>query len=413
MSNRSGELVRVQKNAGGRISRLFSSDQSQKGTKVAGDHLTVLALCCGPTFDGKHKTDLDAQVHSMYDHLSELLGAGGAQLRDVVVEKIYLSDVDREFKRLMEIRDQRYNGGHRERYLPAGSVLQQPPCQPGQLCEIQAFAVCSDDDQALHVRTVGPDAPFSAGKIVEYGGYQHIYLSNLVGVDASGQPLDGFVPQAQRMFERAETLLGNIGASFPEVIRTWIYINDIDRDYEALNRLRTASFEENGVTRLPASTGIQAIPHPSSLLCAMDLYALLTDAPVEIEVMHAPTLNEAPDYGSSFSRGMKVTVGDRVVAYISGTASIDEQGRTVHLGDPEGQINRMLLNVEALLTEGGATLEDVAIAITYLKKPEYRDAFRKVCAQRSVPDFPNSLLVADICRPEWLCEIEAVAVYEK
>ena len=108
---------------------------------------------------------------------------------------------------------------------------------------------------------------------------------------------------------------------------------------------------------------------------------------------------------------MKVTLDDRVVLYVSGTASIDTEGRVVHVGNIEGQIHRMFLNVEQLLAEQGATVKDIVTAITYLKKLEYLDPFYKVCQERSIPDnIPNTVSVADICRPEWLCEIEAIAI---
>ncbi|MBI4530417.1 MAG: hypothetical protein HY709_02745 [Candidatus Latescibacteria bacterium] len=72
---------------------------------------------------------------------------------------------------------------------------------------------------------------------------------------------------------------------------------------------------------------------------------------------------------------MKVTLEDRVVFYVSGTASIRRDGSS---------------------TWG-------------MRK--YLDTFCRVCRDRSIPnDIPNTVSVADICRPEWLCEIEAIAI---
>ena len=54
-------------------------------------------------------------------------------------------------------------------------------------------------------------------------------------------------------------------------------------------------------------------------------------------------LNEAYDYArpSSFSRGMRIDLNGLVVLLISGTASIDENGETVHVGDFRAQCRRM------------------------------------------------------------------------
>ena len=104
-------------------------------------------------------------------------------------------------------------------------------------------------------------------------------------------------------------------------------------------------------------------------------------------------------------------LSDRSLVYISGTASIDEQGNVVHIGDIEGQVNRMLLNVEQLLKGQGATVNDLVSAITYLKEPSFMQPFRDVCRRRKFPErIPNTLCVAEVCRPDWLCEMEAIAV---
>ena len=98
--------------------------------------------------------------------------------------------------------------------------------------------------------------------------------------------------------------------------------------------------------------------------------------------------------------------------YLSGTASIDTQGQVVHIGDICGQVNRMLLNVERLLSEAGAKADDIVRARhTYLKHPEDLDSFRSIYAERGFPlDIPHTVCHADVCRPEWLVEIEVAAI---
>ena len=93
----------------------------------------------------------------------------------------------------------------------------------------------------------------------------------------------------------------------------------MERDYDDLNRVRNAFFERVGLRRIPASTGIQGGVYPCDRGGSMDLYAFRTERPVEIDQMHASTLNEAWDYGSSFARGMRVTREDRTVLYEPGS----------------------------------------------------------------------------------------------
>ena len=144
----------------------------------------------------------------------------------------------------------------------------------------------------------------------------------------------------------------------------------------------------------------------------MDLYALLPGPDTVIRTMHSGTMSEAPSYGSAFSRGATVSTRGRVKAYVSGTASIDERGNVACVGDIDGQLHRVLDNIDALLRNSGGDLNDVVSMISYLKDPRFRDAFESVWVERGLsPTVPNTLAHADVCRPEWLCEIEAIAVF--
>jgi enamine deaminase RidA (YjgF/YER057c/UK114 family) len=346
----------------------------------------------------------------MYTNLGRLLGEQGARLHDVLTEKVFFSDVNSQFRELARIRREFYGG--RVKNMPATTYLQQPPANPGRLCELQARAVVPRVREELKVSTVNIGFGLASGRLVEHGNRRDLYLRNLTG----GGREEGadFSAQAEDMFRRAESCLRKQGLSLHDVVRTWIHIKDMERNYAAFNPVRTKFFREHGVKRFPASTGIQGGTFPAERRCAMDLDAIGGDSPVEIEVIHASTMNEAPSYGSAFSRGLKVTLDGHVVAYISGTASVDEHGHVLHPGDIEGQVHRMLLNLERLLGASGATENDIVSLITYLKRPEYLQTFYRVSDARSLSrDIPDTVSVADVCRPDWLCEIEALAVYPR
>jgi enamine deaminase RidA (YjgF/YER057c/UK114 family) len=215
------------------------------------------------------------------------------------------------------------------------------------------------------------------------------------------------------MFATAARLLEPYQTKFTEVLRTWCYLKEIDDDYAEFNLSRNAFFTEHGVRRLPASTGIRAGLWPDRALCGMDLYALLDTDGVGIEVMHTPTLNEADEYGSSFSRGMKIDLPEKTVLHVSGTASINEMGETVHVGDPQKQLERMLVNVRELLNHQGASFEDVAQIATFLKHAEYYDACQRLLREWGIRHVPNTFVEAGVCRPELLCEMEAIAILPK
>ena len=130
-------------------------------------------------------------------------------------------------------------------------------------------------------------------------------------------------------------------------------------------------------------------------------------------------LNEAYDYAkpSSFSRGLRIDVGGVAVLLISGTASIDEHGVSVHIGDFRAQLLRTYDNITGLLAAEGATWKDIVRTTCYLRDIE-RDyeAFNEVRTeffrQQGLDPLPASTgIQAILCRPELLIEIEAIAMF--
>ncbi|RMF21956.1 MAG: hypothetical protein D6760_08430, partial [Deltaproteobacteria bacterium] len=185
---------------------------------------------------------------------------------------------------------------------------------------------------------------------------------------------------------------------------------DIDRDYDEFNRARRAFFRDTGIEVKPASTGVGGAPVGAAHDFSMALCAVRSDPAPAVGVMSTPTLNEAWAYGSDFSRGLRVTDANQTTLYVSGTASINERGETVHVGDPRRQAERMLENIETLLAGQGAGFSDLVSVVTYVKNPADAGVVETVFAERAFEGFPNALVEAPLCRPELLCEAEAVAV---
>jgi len=130
-------------------------------------------------------------------------------------------------------------------------------------------------------------------------------------------------------------------------------------------------------------------------------------------------LNEAYDYGSAFSRGMRIDLNGLTILLISGTASIDEAGNTVHVGDLRAQLRRTFDNISGLLASEGATWHDIVRTTCYLRDierdykefNEERAAFYK---EQGLDPLPASTgIQAILCRPDLLIEIEAIAMFRR
>ena len=104
--------------------------------------------------------------------------------------------------------------------------------------------------------------------------------------------------------------------------------------------------------------------------------------------------------------------GDRAHVFISGTASINNKGEVVHVGNIVKQAERMWENVGVLLEEGGASFDDVMQIIVYLRDIcDYQTV--KEMFDRRFPDIPKVITLAPVCRPTWLIEMECIAVKKR
>ncbi len=130
-------------------------------------------------------------------------------------------------------------------------------------------------------------------------------------------------------------------------------------------------------------------------------------------------LNEAYDYPkpSSFSRGMRIDLNGIAILLISGTASIDEEGETVHVGDLRAQVRRTFQNITGLLESEGAGWKDIVRTTCYLRDIErdyaaFNEERTAFYAEQGLEPLPASTgIQAILCRPELLVEIEAIAMF--
>jgi enamine deaminase RidA (YjgF/YER057c/UK114 family) len=150
------------------------------------------------------------------------------------------------------------------------------------------------------------------------------------------------------------------------------------------------------------------------------LEAVGSGAAIEKKAMTAlGVLNEAYRYAkpSSFSRGLRIDLGGVVILLISGTASIDENGVSVHVGDFRAQCRRTFLNITGLLESEGATWKDIVRTTCYMRDIErdyeaFNEERTAFYAEQVLDPLPASTgIQAILCRPELLIEIEAIAMF--
>lgn len=247
--------------------------------------------------------------------------------------------------------------------------------------------------------------------ITAHNGYRHLWKMGMTHNEGIS-----FI-QTDRLLCDYEDVLARHGATLADnCIRTWFFVRDVDTQYEGMVKARLANFFDQGLTpktHYIASTGIQGLPADTKALIQLGTYAITGLAPEQQRYLYAlDHLNRTIEYGVTFERGTLVEYGDRAHAWISGTASINDKGEVMHVGDIVRQTQRMWENVEALLAEAQMTMHDCAQIIVYLRDIADYATVRQMFAER-YPDIPTVFTLAPVCRPTWLIEMECVGVAER
>ena len=219
--------------------------------------------------------------------------------------------------------------------------------------------------------------------------------------------------QTMMLFEKYVRWLKEQGLRLDtHCVRTWIYVNDIDNNYAGAVKARNDIFQQHGLTidtHFIASTGIGGASHIQSAQVAIDFLTYPNIEESNKTYLKAlDHLNPTHEYGVAFERGTKLSLADKTIFYISGTASIDRHGHVIYLRDIGRQAKRLLENIGALLKDGNATMEDIKYFIVYLRDTSDYEQIESFM-QQNYPHIPHVIVRAKVCRPEWLVEMECLA----
>jgi enamine deaminase RidA (YjgF/YER057c/UK114 family) len=200
--------------------------------------------------------------------------------------------------------------------------------------------------------------------------------------------------QACRMFEKAQKILKDNSASYHNVVRTWIYLSNILDWYSEFNKVRNEKYHEFGFIPddtgktenekiyLPASTGILG-SNPFNAASLMDLLAVIPEPETSVKIEQTSGMKQRSpfNYGSAFSRAINISEPNNTTILLSGTASIDRDGKTAFVEDTKSQIIKTFEIVEALIQAEGASLNDICTATVFLKDPEDFSIYQKTAAE--------------------------------
>ncbi len=130
---------------------------------------------------------------------------------------------------------------------------------------------------------------------------------------------------------------------------------------------------------------------------------------MSVEYMSPDGLHKNPAFSQVVvARGQVRTV------YVGGQNSVDSSGSIVGKGDIGRQAEQAFKNLEIALSAAGARLENIVKWTIYVVQGQSLqpgfEAFQRVWGRRSRPPLVTVLSVAGLANPEFLLEIEAIAV---
>lgn len=280
--------------------------------------------------------------------------------------------------------------------------IQGDACSGGELHSSQIIAVSGISTKPV---ILGNEV---VGRLYEDDHAIYCRIAGIIPGDISATP----EKQALSVFEQMEEALVSAGLQFTDVVRTWLYLDDLLQWYGAFNKVRTAFFTRHEVFDhlVPASTGIGACNPYHAALMADALVVKPKNSSCKVQAVASPLQCPAVSYKSSFSRAVEISYPDLRHLLISGTASIGTDGRTIHTGNPANQVEQTMKVAEAILVSRDMGWEDITRAIAYFKDMSSLNLYEKYCRENSIPSFPRAVSHADICRDDLLFEIEVDAV---
>ena len=352
------------------------------------------------TIEAPGDLSLPRQIDAVAERYSEALQTLNLTPESAIFRRVYLSDIANQAGQL-----RRSSLMQEPLDSPvAVSMVQQPPL-PDSKVALLAYHV--ESPTPIRKQRLSPDQ-----MLVSSGGLGHLWSTRLCAVNVE-QP-GSTIEQTQEVFGRLIGQLNDRGATLADnCVRTWIYVKDVDFFYQDMVAARTALFDQQGLTRdthYIASTGIEGSCSHRYDTVLLDAYSVVGLKPEQVSYLNDfDRLCATADYDVTFERGTRIAYADRAHHFISGTASIDGSGEVVHLGDVRRQLERTLANVDALLRSGGAQIENMTHFLVYLRDPSDYAIVKNYLAER-FPEIPRLILRGAVCRPEWLIEIEGIAI---
>lgn len=293
------------------------------------------------------------------------------------------------------------SSGFKDSHLPI-TYIDGSNCFKHKIAGVQIYAIAGVPVKSIKLKNS------LVGHIFEDDSAKFCYLTNIHPDDTTKSQEN----QTLRVFEKIETGLLFVDMAMTDIVRTWFFNQNILEWYKEFNKVRSDIYRKKKIfdNFLPASTGIGGNNPYDAALVANVVAIKSHNHNVSVKEIPSPLQCPAYDYKSSFSRAAALTLAGYQQLYISGTASIDPNGKTAHVGNTAGQIELTFNVVEAILKSRKMKFSDITRAIAYFKHQKDAHLLESYCNKYGLSSSVVVIGNNDICRDELLFEIEVDAI---
>ncbi len=371
------------------------------------------------------------QLEDCLGQVKAALAARGLNLSNVMTQNVFIRAEDdanhfTEKYAMQKVLEDFYGES-----MPPVNFIGQHPADGEKVTTEFIVLVPKKESVSIESKSYSRDGGTYHYKVVEQDGAKWVYAGGIQDETATGT-----YEASQASFVIMNGILQAEGLTFSDVVRQWNYIEDIvgldgeRQKYQIFNDVRASWYAAASFTNgYPAATGIGT--STGGVVLAFTAFGSARDDSKVVPIKN-PQQIDAHRYTQEvlvgvavdaqkqkatpkFERAKAVVDGGDVTLFISGTAGI--RGQQTVAGGIEEQTEIMIENIEALISRenleahgirAGATLRDVAQIRVYVKQPEHMEAVKKICSDR-FPGIPALFLIADVCRPNLLVEMEGIA----
>jgi enamine deaminase RidA (YjgF/YER057c/UK114 family) len=108
-----------------------------------------------------------------------------------------------------------------------------------------------------------------------------------------------------------------------------------------------------------------------------------------------------------------ITRGGNKTVYLRGQCAQDlDTAKSIDSHDPTAQTHKVMQNIKQLIEECGGSIEHLVKVVVYLTDVRHREAVYRTMGEylKGVHPVSTGLVVSALARPEWLVEIDGIAV---